>query len=92
MDIKLIIAFAVVIAMAMLHFGIQIYRALKKEAPVNTPSVNVNPGNEILIELTKTSEGVKHLGETMTEYKKDNDKAHDKIFDLINKILLKKGG
>jgi len=94
MDINLIIAFAIAIAMAMVHFGIQIYKALKKEDPptVVPEGVSLNPGNEILIELTKTSEGVKNLGKNFTEYKEDNNKAHDKIFDLINKILLKKGG
>ena len=88
MDINLIIAFAIVIAMAMVHFGIQIYKALKKEAPQNPGS-----NNQIYLEkLTRVEEGVKNLGTNFTEYKEDNNKAHDKIFDLINKILLKKGG
>jgi len=45
MDINLIIAFAIVIAMAMVHFGIQIYKALKKETPRNP-----GPNNQIYLE------------------------------------------
>jgi len=92
MDIKLIIGFAIVIAMAIVHFGIQIYKTIKKEAQININCKTPVTNSKILIELTKVSGEVQHLGKTMTEYKTDNDKAHERIFNLINNILLKKGG